>query len=407
MIRARGVMKTRTALVMVLSSSASTAARAFCAAAGTSPPVEANGARTKADDWDADRYSTNAGFVPELGKHVLELLAPRHGECILDVGCGDGVLTAELKARGCKVVGIDFSPDMIAAAVKKDVEAYVMDASAINAPFLLNKLASQRAPPSTPPATATATATATASAESGGENNADPPQVAAAAAAAAAASNAAFDAVFTNAALHWVRAPRTVIEGAKRVLRPGGRFVGEFGGHGNMAAVRVAMHAALWRRGVDPLKVDPWYFPTPHEYRQLLEAAGFIVDDVWLVPRPTVLPAGTGMRGWLSTFTQAFLNAIPEESSSDGETDGNGLTKAKAVVVDEALAALQPALRDKDGIWTADYVRLRFKAHLPHDSASGTAVDGGGGAAGFTSSSAGMAAAAAAAVPEAEMQPAA
>lgn len=81
----------------------------------------------------------------------------------------------------------------------------------------------------------------------------------------------AFDAVFTNAALHWVRAPRTVIDGAKRVLRPGGRFVGEFGGHGNMAAVRVAMHAALWRRGLDPLQVDPWYFPTPDEYRRQLE----------------------------------------------------------------------------------------------------------------------------------------
>lgn len=60
-----------------------------------------------------------------------------------------------------------------------------------------------------------------------------------------------------------------------------------------------------------------------------------------------------------------------------GETDENGLTRAKAVVVDEALAALQPALRDKEGVWTADYVRLRFRAHLPHDSVSGTAVDGG------------------------------
>ena len=81
-----------------------------------------------------------------------------------------------------------------------------------------------------------------------------------------------FDAVFTNAVLHWVRAPRTVIEGAKRVLKPGGRFVGEFGGHGNMAAVRVALHAALRRRGIDPLTVDPWYFPTPREYQRLLEA---------------------------------------------------------------------------------------------------------------------------------------
>lgn len=85
------------------------------------------------------------------------------------------------------------------------------------------------------------------------------------------ACSSAYDAVFTNAALHWVRSPRTVIDSAKEVLRPGGRFVGEFGGHGNMAAVRVAMHSALWRRGVDPLQVDPWYFPTPTEYRRLLE----------------------------------------------------------------------------------------------------------------------------------------
>lgn len=88
----------------------------------------------------------------------------------------------------------------------------------------------------------------------------------------------AFDAVFTNAALHWVRTPRAVISGVKRVLRPGGRFVGEFGGHGNMAAVRVAMHSALWRRGVDPLVVDPWFFPTAAEYRGLLEEVSTVQD---------------------------------------------------------------------------------------------------------------------------------
>ncbi|CAN0183911.1 unnamed protein product [Ectocarpus sp. 6 AP-2014] len=360
-------------LVFALASSVATVTRAFCASAGASSPMEVHGARTKAEDWNAERYSTNAGFVPELGKNLLDLLAPRDGERILDVGCGDGVLTAEIKARGCRVVGIDFAPDMVAAAARKDIEAYVMDASAINAPFLLEKLSAHdhndncSSPPS-PPSQTTAT--------EGDPAAPLPPPHREGNRAEGGEEPVAFDAVFTNAALHWVRAPRTVIEGAKRVLRPGGRFVGEFGGHGNMAAVRVAMHAALWRRGVDPLAVDPWYFPTPSEYRRLLEAAGFIVDDVWLVPRPTVLPAGTGMRGWLSTFTKAFLNAIPEEASSNrGTTNENGLTQTKATVVDEALAALQPALRDKDGIWTADYVRLRFRAHLPHDSASGTAVD--------------------------------
>ncbi|CAN0000408.1 unnamed protein product [Ectocarpus sp. 4 AP-2014] len=248
-----------------------------------------------------------------------------------------------------------------------------MDASAIDAPFLLSKLSAHdhndncSSPPSPPSQT---------TAKEGDPAAPLPPPHREGNRAERGEAPVAFDAVFTNAALHWVRAPRTVIEGAKRVLRPGGRFVGEFGGHGNMAAVRVAMHAALWRRGVDPLAVDPWYFPTPHEYQQLLEAAGFIVDDVWLVPRPTVLPAGTGMRGWLSTFTKAFLNAIPEEASSKrGTTNENGLTETKATVVDEALAALQPALRDKDGFWTADYVRLRFRAHLPLDSASGTGVE--------------------------------
>eukprot|EP00752_Nemacystus_decipiens_P015678 g13992.t1 len=376
------VLRRRT-LAFAVAGSAATVARAFCAS--TSSPShhgELNGARTKADDWDAGRYSTNAGFVPELGKNLLDILSPRSGERILDVGCGDGVLTAEIKARGCQVVGIDFAPDMIAAAVKRDLEAYVMDASAINAPFLLSKLTNHQCHSSSSSSSEDPSSPSTEgrrgySPANGGAARA-PGESDPATASQDRQGAPAFDAVFTNAALHWVRAPRTVIEGVKRVLRPGGRFVGEFGGHGNMAAVRVAMHAALWRRGVDPLKVDPWYFPTPHEYRRLLEAAGFIVDDVWLVPRPTILPAGTGMRGWLSTFTQAFLNAIPEDSTSArGETDENGLTEAKAVVVDEALAALQPALRDKEGIWTADYVRLRFRAHLPYDSVTGTAVDGG------------------------------
>ncbi|CAM9433713.1 unnamed protein product [Sphacelaria rigidula] len=331
---------------------------------------------------------------------------------------------------------------MVAAAVKREVDAYVMDAANIDAPFLLSRIAeaddkktggvndgdlgAPRQQEHIPTSASTTTATTGCGAESQAqghpsENDADfnglerqnsgarldqespppppPPPPSSSSSTSARQTEEgipAFDAVFTNAALHWVRTPRAVIGGVKRVLRPGGRFVGEFGGHGNMAAVRTAMHSALWKRGVDPLAVDPWYFPTAEEYRDLLEEAGFIVDDVALVPRPTILPAGTGMRGWLSTFTLAFINAIPLQESEDpsGEAAGsyngdsssgstnrdgvNGISRTAAIVLDEALASLQPALRDKNGVWTADYVRLRFKAHLPEDSSAGTAVDKSG-----------------------------
>lgn len=130
---------------------------------------------------------------------------------------------------------------------QQDVEAYVMDAAAIDVPFLLSKL--------NEPMSGTAT-----SAQHRGSTAALVPR-----------APLAFDAVFSNAALHWIRTPRAVINGVKRVLRPGGRFVGEFGGHGNIATPRLAMHSVLLRRGVDPLEMDPWYFPTAEEYRSLLE----------------------------------------------------------------------------------------------------------------------------------------
>lgn len=162
-----------------------------------------------------------------------------------------------------------------------------MDASAIDAPFLLSKISHHNSNSNNNPSGISSSSPTTATGEPpaipeegvspqyGGELGRAPPVPAD----GTADGPSAFDAVFTNAALHWVRAPRTVIDGAKRVLRPGGRFVGEFGGHGNMAAVRVAMHAALWRRGLDPLEVDPWYFPTAEEYRGLLEAVRVLLQQ--------------------------------------------------------------------------------------------------------------------------------
>jgi SAM-dependent methyltransferase len=169
--------------------------------------------------WQAGRYATHARFVADLGAPVLDLLAPRAGERILDLGCGDGALTEKLAALGCSIVGVDAAPDMIAAARARGLDARVMDGESL-----------------------------------GFEDE--------------------FDAVFSNAALHWMRRPADVIAGVRRALRPGGRFVGEFGGHTNVAAIIVALTAVLDRRGADGTAAIPWYFPTPKGLSSRARVAG-------------------------------------------------------------------------------------------------------------------------------------
>lgn len=245
-------------------------------------------------DWQSDRYQTNAGFVPILGLPVMDLLDPRQGERILDLGCGDGVLTEKLTEIGCDVVGVDASQQMIQAARERGLNAHVVDGQTL---------------------------------QFDGE----------------------FDAIFTNAALHWMTEPDKVVAGVRRALRPGGRFVGEFGGHGNVAACRTAMIAVVKARGVDTDSLSPWYFPTPQEYGSLLTMHGFTVHLVDLIPRPTPLPTDVG--GWMDTFGGSFFGALP--------------TEERAAARDEAVDLLRTSLCDSEGKWTADYVRLRFSASLP------------------------------------------
>ena len=158
-----------------------------------------------------------------------------------------------------------------------------------------------------------------------------------------------FDAVFSNAALHWMkRDPDAVVAGVARALKPGGRFVGEFGGHGNVAAIVTALLAVLARRDLDGMRGHPWYFPTPAAYRKRLEAHGFRVESIDLIPRPT--PAADRHVGLARHLREPMLKLLPE-----GE---------RAAVKEEAVELLAPALRDEAGNWTADYVRLRFRAVL-------------------------------------------
>lgn len=243
--------------------------------------------------WWAGRYARNARFVSDLGGPLVDLLAPRPGERILDLGCGDGALTAEIAARGAEVVGVDGAPDMVASARERGLDARVMDGEALD-------------------------------------------------------FDREFDAVFSNAALHWMRRADAVIAGVVRALRPGGRFVAEFGGGDNVAAVTTAVIAALDRRGLDGRRFMPWYFPEPDAYRGKLEAHGFAVDQIELIPRPTPLPGP--IHDWLDTFCESFLLAVPAEE--------------RAALKDEVAADLAPRLRDDRGRWTVDYVRLRVAAHL-------------------------------------------
>ena len=206
--------------------------------------------------WDPERYARNARFVSDLGMPVVELLDPKPGERILDLGCGDGALTEKLVALGCEVVGVDGSAAQVEAARARGLDARVVRAERL---------------------------------EFGAE----------------------FDAVLSNAVLHWVKDADAAIDGVWRALRPNGRFVGELGGHRCVDKIRTAMHDALRRRGLDPMAYDPWYFPTPEDYGARLEARGFAIEHLVLFPRPTPLPGD--VTGWLETFGESFLAAVRAE----------------------------------------------------------------------------------------------
>jgi SAM-dependent methyltransferase len=158
--------------------------------------------------------------------------------------------------------------------------------------------------------------------------------------------DAEFDAVFSNAAMHWMKDLDAVLAGAHRALRPGGRFVGEFGGFGNVAAICVALFAVLERYGLHGADFMPWIFPSAEEFSAALTTAGFQPRLVQLIPRPTPLP--TDMEGWLETFATPLLTGL-------AEADRRPAMRAAADL-------LRPCLCRSDGQWFADYVRLRFAA---------------------------------------------
>jgi trans-aconitate methyltransferase len=241
--------------------------------------------------WDPASYARNARFVSDLGSAVVDLLAPKPGEKILDLGCGDGVLTKRLADLGCAMVAVDSSVAQVEGARKLGLNASVLSGEAL--PY-----------------------------------------------------QEEFDAVFSNAVLHWIRRADVMLAGVYRSLKPGGRFVAECGGYGCIDKIRTALVQALERRGLDGEARVPWYFPTPGDYATKLEHAGFRVDSIALIPRPTPLPGD--IIDYLETFALNFFQGFSTEERND--------------YLQEVRMILEPQLRDANGTWVADYVRLRFMA---------------------------------------------
>lgn len=258
--------------------------------------------------WDAALYDSRLGFVSGFGENLVDVLEPKPGERILDIGCGSGDLAARIAETGATVIGIDASPEMIAAARdkygdRKEIEFHVAGAESFSI----------------------------------GEQ---------------------VDAAFSNAALHWVKDARGAAASIWSAVRPGGRFVAEFGGKGNIATiVRETERVLSEHYGIDAGARNPWYFPSIAGYTAILEAAGWEVCLAHLYERPTTLEGCDGMYTWLTMFGGVYFAGMPEADAERAKGD-----------ICEALARLlfDPSTRS----WTADYRRLRILAHKPSDARS-------------------------------------
>jgi trans-aconitate 2-methyltransferase len=246
--------------------------------------------------WDPALYDSKHSFVWKYGQELIELLAPVSGERILDLGCGTGHLTKRIADTGANVIGLDISESMIDEARRNYPELEFVKGDAADFAF------------------------------------AEP-----------------FDAVFSNAALHWVKRAEEAVACVARALKPGGRFVAEFGGKGNIQAIHTALRRALdelgWREGA---KWNPWYYPSVGEYAGLLENHGLAVRSAMLFDRPTPLEEGErGLRLWLEMFA------------------GDLLATMSPAAREQAIQSVERRLRPtqfSEGAWVADYARIRVMA---------------------------------------------
>lgn len=247
------------------------------------------------NQWNAKLYDSKHSFVYQFGTGLIELLSPKTGEYILDLGCGTGHLTNKIATNGAEVIGIDNSAPMIEQARNSYPNLDFQLADASNLQFT-NK----------------------------------------------------FDAIFSNAVLHWIKEPEKVIASIYNALKPGGRFVAEFGGQGNTKAIVAAIEQAIQAAGYPANKLNPWYYPSIAEYGTLLEKRNLQLTFATLFERPTPLEQGDkGLENWLRMFANSFLAVLPTDKQIN--------------IIADIENQLRPSLY-QNGTWVADYRRLRIVA---------------------------------------------
>lgn len=242
--------------------------------------------------WDAALYEDKHSFVWQYGENLIALLSPQQGESILDLGCGTGQLTQQIAATGAEVIGIDYATSMIEQAQKNYPNLKFTVADARNIEF-----------------------------------------------------SQAFDAVFSNAVLHWIQQPEQVVKCIWQALKPGGRFVAEFGGKGNIQLIVEALSQAI-EPSFQSIR-NPWYFPSIGEYATLLEEQGFFVTYATLFERLTPLQGEAGLANWIQMFASHLLSGIPSDQQV------------------EIIGDVEQRLRSRlyrDGVWLVDYKRIRVMA---------------------------------------------
>jgi len=246
--------------------------------------------------WNPTLYDDRAAFVSELATDLVLWLRPRAGERILDLGCGTGTLTAQIARQAALVTGIDRSPEMIESAREKyvDLRFELKDGQDLTY---------------------------------AGE----------------------FDAVFSNAALHWMPRAADVLRGVERALVPGGRFVAEFGGAGCVRTVVNAVGEILREWQIDPAPYLSWFFPSPGSYAGLIESNGLVVRELRYFERPTPVAGVDGLSSWLGLFQADLMRALGERWPE---------------LCFQASERCRSALF-RDGQWWLDYVRLRVVATKP------------------------------------------